>query len=71
MGVDVDGEFTNASSDLLIHHLVNLPTRQRMLKDMLLAAGVCSGRIQGLDALVKSVIALGRKLCKNWPGENF
>eukprot|EP00439_Symbiodinium_sp_Y106_P080790 s383_g19.t1 len=34
---------------------------RRMLKDLLLAAGVCSGRAQALDPLVTSILAMGRK----------
>ena len=33
-----------------------------MLKDILLAASVCSGRMQELDPLVTSILQLGRKL---------
>ena len=33
-----------------------------MLKDLLLAAGVCSGRAQALDPLVTSILAMGRNL---------
>ncbi|CAE7481699.1 Dtx3l [Symbiodinium natans] len=34
---------------------------RRMLKDILLAAGISSGQMQGLDPLVTSILALGRK----------